>query len=82
MSCDDLQSSDFKWFVENLESLYSIYGDSHIAIKDKKVIGKFSSYVEGVEEMSKTNELGSFIVQKCGEDESVYTTYIASTSFC
>ena len=75
-------TSDFQWFLANYKELYSKYGESYIAIKDKKVLGKYNSYAEGVRETQKTEQLGTFIDQNCGKDESAYTNYISSTCFC
>ena len=72
----DRQLRDFKWFKRNNKKLYAKYGNSYLAIKNKKVLGVFSSYAEGVRETSKTELLGTFIVQHCTGDESGYTEYI------
>lgn len=76
-----MQDADFKWFVENLHDLYTQYGDAYIAIKNKTVLGAYSSYADGVLSTMKTEPLGTFIVQKCGADESAYTNYISSMNF-
>ena len=76
-----MQSSDFQWFKDNLHALYEMYGNCYLAIKDKSVLGKYSSYSEGVKETLKSLPIGSFIVQECGETEDVYTNYIASFNF-
>lgn len=68
--------NDFNWFVENRERLYGEYGDSYIAIKNMTVIGVYSSYSDGVNEVSKTEELGTFIVQHCTADESGHTKHL------
>lgn len=72
---------DFKWFVENHEDLYNKYGDSFVAIKDKKVIGVYSSYGEGVRVTSLSQELGTFIIQHCTEDDSGFVGHIYSMNF-
>lgn len=76
-----MQSVDYKWFLENLQALYKQYGNAYIAIKNKSVIGVYSSYAEGVKTTAKTEELGSFIVQHCSDDISAQTVYIASMNF-
>lgn len=76
-----MQERDFRWYIDNFDMLFDVYGNSYIAIKNEKVLGSYSSYAEGVRETSKTEELGSFIVQKCGKDESAYTACIASMNF-
>ena len=71
-----MRNDDYQWFLENYKELFKEYGASYLVIKDKKVIGKYNSYAEGVRKTQEAEELGSFIVQKCGEDESAYTNYI------
>jgi len=78
---DNNQSMDYKWFLENYEELFKTYGNSYLAIKNKAVLGVYSSYAEGVRTASQNNELGTFIVQRCNGDESAYTIYISSTFF-
>ena len=73
---ETMQDDDFKWFVENMPSLYERFGHCFLAIKDKDVIGRYGSYAEGVREASKISELGTFIVQECGENESAYTNVV------
>jgi len=73
-----MQSKDFEWYVKNLKMLYEKYGNQYIAIKNQTVLGSYATYAECVRETAKTNELGSFIVQQCGQDERVYTNYISS----
>ena len=77
-----MQSTDFKWFVDNMPALFAKYGPCFVAIKDKTVLGKYSSYNAAVEETARTEPLGTFIVQQCGADESAYTNYISSFDFC
>lgn len=74
----DKQRADFEWFVKNMPKLYKKYGDCYLAIKNKKVIGVYSSYNQGVKETAKSELLGTFIIQQCGKDSSVYTVEIFS----
>lgn len=71
-------NNDYKWFVSNNKKLFKKYGAKYLAIKNKKVIGVYDSVGEGVEITQQTEKLGTFIVQKCGKDESAYTFYISS----
>lgn len=77
----DIQDQDFQWFLDNYDSLFEQYGNKYLAIKDKKIIGVYKTYAEGVKETQKTEELGSFIIQHCNGDESGYTNYISSMNF-
>lgn len=76
-----MQRKDFEWFLSNYRKLFEQYGSSFLAIKNQQVIGVYRSYAEGVKETLKTQEIGSFIVQKCDGSESAYTNYIASMNF-
>lgn len=76
-----MQNDDYKWFLENYESLYNKYGAVYLAIKNRVVLGTYGSYADGVIATKKNEPLGTFIVQKCGNDESAYTNYISSMHF-
>ena len=76
-----MQNADFEWFIANYVKLYKKFGSAYLAIKNKTVLGTYESYAEGVCATQKTEELGTFIIQKCGKDESSYTNYISSTMF-
>lgn len=75
---ETLQHSDYEWFLANYDDLFKKYGVSYLAIKNKQVLGKYSSYAEGVHETEKTEPLGSFIVQFCNGNESGFTNRISS----
>lgn len=74
-------NKDFEWFTLNNKKLFKKYGAKYLAIKDKKVIGVFDDYSEGVNQTKETEKLGTFLIQQCGKDESVYTNSIASICF-
>ena len=76
-----MQENDFRWFLEHFSELFEKYGNTYVAIKNKTVIGIYASYAEGVRHTSLTEEIGTFIVQRCGENESAYTNYISSMNF-
>lgn len=77
-----MQESDYKWFLENYNELFKRFGEVYVAIKNKTILGTYNSYAEGVLSTMKQEPLGTFIVQKCGKDESAYTNYISSMVFC
>lgn len=76
-----MQNTDFNWFVENHNELFAKYGPSFLAIKNKTILGTYDTYALAVKETSLKEELGTFIVQECGADESAYTCYIASMNY-
>ena len=73
---ENIQDTDFKWFIDNYADIYTKYGTAYLAIKNKKVLGKYPSYAEAVRKTSATEQLGTFIVQLCNGNESGYTNYI------
>lgn len=75
------QNKDFEWFISNNKKLFKKYGEKFLAIKDQKVIGVYDDYSEGVKQTKSTEKLGTFIIQQCGKDDSVYTNSIASMCF-
>ncbi len=76
-----MMSDDFKWFIDHYDEIEKKYGDSFVAIKNKKILGSYKSYAEGVRETEKTEELGTFIVQECSRDHLAYQCSVA-TMFC
>lgn len=75
-----LQEQDYQWFQDNYQALSSQYDKKYIAIKNKKVLGAYSSYADGVRMTEPSEAIGSFIVQYCNGKASGYTGYIASAN--
>lgn len=73
-----MQLNDFNWFIENYSEIFRKYGNCYVAIKNKCILNTYDSFGVAVTETSKTEQMGSFIVQLCNGDESGYTNYIAS----
>lgn len=68
-------TENYKWFIDNLESLWAQYGHKWLAIKDKKIIGVYDTFAEGVEVTEKTEKRGTFNVQECMPDKDYLTWY-------
>lgn len=64
---------EFNYFLENKEELFKQYPYKFIVIKSRKVIGCYDTIPEAVEDTSKTEPVGTFLVQKCDVDPSAYT---------
>lgn len=77
-----MQSTDYEWFVEHCSELFNQFGNAYVVIKNKCVLGAYPTYADGVNTTLKSEQIGSFIVQLCGKDESAYTNYISSMNFC
>lgn len=74
----EAQLDDFKWFVGEMPELFRQYGHCFLAIKNRRVLGSYQSYGEAVEDTASSEGLGTFIIQECGSNASVYTSQIAS----
>lgn len=81
MNINEMQNSDFKWFLENYDRIFQEYGHCFVVIKNKRILGSYSTCAEGVSVTKETEQLGTFIVQECNGDESAYIGYISSFNF-
>lgn len=74
-------NEDFAWFKEKYPEIQKKYGKAFVVIKNKKVLGAYDSYANGVRETLKTENLGTFIVQEVDPKRKAYCCYIASDNF-
>lgn len=73
---------EFDFFVSNQKELVKKYKGKHIAIKGHQVLGVYSSLPEAVNESSKNEELGTFLIQECKLSSKANTqTYHSRVSF-
>jgi hypothetical protein len=77
----NIQDTDFEWFLENYSELFKQYGEAYLVIKDEEVIGVYNDFNNAIDTTLLTEEIGTFIVQKCDGTESAYTLHIASMNF-
>ncbi len=64
---------EFEYFLEHHDELVGLYNGKFIAIKNKEVIGSYSTMQEALAETTKVHPLGTFIVQKCEPGSESYT---------
>jgi hypothetical protein len=64
---------EFKFYLDNQQTLVAQYKGKFVVIRDCQVIGVFSDEVEAVMETSKKFELGTFLVQKVEPGTESYT---------
>jgi len=69
---------EFDWFLDNQTKLIQKYDGKVLAIKGFNVIGAYDDYLKAINETLKTEELGTFIVQKCSVDPSSYVCVVNS----
>ncbi len=65
---------EYSFFKENQKSLFEKYANRVVAIVGSKVVGNYKDYREAYLDCIDRFEEGSFLLQLCGADESVYTT--------
>ena len=73
---------EFQYYLDNQEELVKKYDGKFIVIKNCNVIGVFDDELKAIEETSKKEELGTFLVQKCEPGTESYTqTYHSRVAF-
>lgn len=72
---------DFVWFKEHYKEFQAEYGHAFLAIKNKRILGVYNTYGEGVRATAKTEDIGTFIVQECDPQCEAYLCYITSMNF-
>lgn len=64
---------EFNYYLEHQDELVERYNGRILVIKNQRVIGDYDSEPEAIEETSKQEEMGTFLVQKCEPGTSAYT---------
>ena len=64
---------EFDYYIKHQSELVKTYKDKYIVIKGEAVLGSYDSLEDAVRETSKTEELGTFLVQKVEPGKSSYT---------
>lgn len=64
---------EFKYYLDNQTELVEKYNNKFIAIKNQKVIGAYNSHGEALEQTSKAEKIGTFIIQHCIPGTEGYT---------
>jgi hypothetical protein len=64
------QKQDYKYFWRNMEKLYKEYGHRFLVIKNKGVLGAYDTFREALDNASKTEKIGTFLVQECFEKKA------------
>ena len=73
---------EFEFFLSHRHELLEQYRGKFVVIKNQKVLGAYDTELDAVEETSKTEPLGTFLVQKCEPgDESFKQTFHSRVSF-
>ena len=73
---------EYKYFKTNKDELVEKHKNKFIVIKKAQVVGVFDTEKEAYEETVKNNEVGTFLIQQCVENEEEITqTFHSRTIF-
>lgn len=64
---------EFDFFLKHQKKFVEKYKGKFIVIKNQDVLGVYDTEIEAVEEASKKEKMGTFLVQKCEPGESSFT---------
>lgn len=64
---------EFEFYLKHQDELVQKYNGKFLVIKNQKVIGSYENFSAAVEETSKTEDMGTFLVQKCSPGKDDYT---------
>lgn len=65
---------EFKYFMDNHDSLYNDYPNKYIVIKDENVLYAEDSMEEALKRAIEGGlQVGSFLIQLCSEGDKAYT---------
>ena len=64
---------EFKYFIDHQDELVQKYNNRFLVIIGENVVGDYDDYEQAYFESIKKYELGTFLIQLCGEGEDVYT---------
>jgi hypothetical protein len=65
------QDSDFKWFQENMKSLYLDYPEKFLIISNYEIKGAEDNFNNALQQALKSMKAGEFIIQQCTKEDLV-----------
>ncbi len=79
----DTKQSDFKYFIDNHDDIFSKYPNKYVVIKDQTILYAEDTFDSAFEKaITDGLEVGSFLIQECTEGDSAYTqTYHSRVIF-
>jgi len=64
---------EFDYFLQHKDEFVKTYNGKFIVIKNQKLIGVYDTMIDAVQQTSKTEAMGTFLVQKCEPGDASYT---------
>lgn len=77
-----MDNVNYIYFINHLDELLKQYEGKFLVIKDESVIGIYETFDEAYDKTAETEELGTFIIQPCiDEDSDTYTFLSGNVTF-
>jgi hypothetical protein len=64
---------EFQYYLDHQDEMVRQYDGKFVVIKDGKVLGAYDDELTAITQTQKTQELGTFLVQKVSPGENAYT---------
>jgi hypothetical protein len=64
---------EFEYYLAHQDELVAKYNGKYVVIKGQQVIGAYDDIREAVDTTAKTQQMGTFLVQKCTPGDNDYT---------
>lgn len=65
--------NEFNYYLGHQDEFVKQYNGKFIVIKGNKILGAYDTELEAIRQTSKTEKLGTFLIQKCEPGEASYT---------
>lgn len=65
-------NNEYQFYLSNQEELVKKYNDKVIVIVNQEVVGSFNNEEQAYFFAKEKYELGTFLIQKCSENEKTY----------
>jgi hypothetical protein len=75
---EDPMREAFHYYLAHQDEFVRLYNGKVIALKDGKVLGAYKDEYEAIVETKKTEEPGTFIVQRVSPGDEEYTVRFAT----
>lgn len=67
--------NNYTFFESNFDELYKKYPNKFVVIKACSVIGVYDSFNAAYNETIKNEEIGTFLIQQCAENENIVSQF-------
>lgn len=69
---------EFDYYLEHQDELVAKHNGRVVVIKGRRVLGVYDDELEAISQTAKTEEMGTFLVQRCTPGDEAYTVTFRS----